>query len=79
MSDKETFVIDDPAAQGWTDSGTTAGGSPVWNWDEDTNAMTEAPIDGNQYARQDASWSEVVIPEGAASSGEENGDDIYCI
>ena len=77
MSDKETFVIDNPAAQGWTDSGTTAGGSPVWNWDEDTYAVGEAPIDGKQYARQDANWSEVVIPEGSVTLWQPNGADIY--
>ena len=25
--------------------------------------VSEAPIDGKQYARQDATWSEIVIPE----------------
>ena len=28
------------------------------------NAIDEAPIDGKQYAREDAAWSEIVIPPG---------------
>jgi hypothetical protein len=33
-----------------------------------SGTVEEAPNDGKQYARQDASWSEIVLPEGDAPS-----------
>ena len=50
-------IVDDPTAAGWVET------SPGF-WEFSNGAVAEeAPIDGNQYARQDAAWSEVVIPE----------------
>jgi hypothetical protein len=36
--------------------------------------VTEAPIDTKQYARQDGSWSEIVIPDGGTGSSVHIGD-----
>jgi hypothetical protein len=36
--------------------------------------VTEAPIDAKQYARQDGSWSEIVIPDGGTGSSVHIGD-----
>jgi len=38
--------------------------------------VEEAPVDGKQYARQDAGWSEITST-GGSSLWEQNGDDIY--
>ena len=52
-----TRIIDDPAAAGWVES------SPgFWKYNAGP-LVEEAPEDSKQYARQDAAWSEVVIPE----------------
>lgn len=49
-------------------------GSAAWRWNgyawiggtggSTGGGILEAPVDGKQYAREDASWSEVVIPAG---------------
>jgi hypothetical protein len=54
---KEGRIIDDPAAAGWVET------SPgFWEY-RLAPLVEEAPVDSKQYARQDAAWSEVVIPE----------------
>ena len=82
MSKENVFVIDDPSLIGWVEDGVTSDGDPVWKWGQvGADAIGEAPIDGNQYARQDADWSEVVIPEGSSSlwTQDEDSPDIYFI
>lgn len=54
--------VDNPSSLGWEDNG---GG--FWSW-AGGEAIGEAPQDGAQYARQDADWSEVVIPDGDSST-----------
>ena len=50
-------IIDDPASAGWVET------SPGF-WEYTLAPLVEeAPVDSKQYARQDAAWSEVVIPE----------------
>jgi hypothetical protein len=50
-------IIDDPTSAGWVET------SPGF-WKYVTGPLVEeAPEDSKQYARQDAAWSEVVIPE----------------
>ena len=39
--------------------------------------VEEAPVDGKQYARQDAGWSEITSTGGGSSLWEQNGDHIY--
>ena len=40
----------------------------------DSGGVEEAPVDGKQYARQDADWSEIVIPDGGTGSSVHIGD-----
>ena len=50
-------IIDDPSSAGWVET------SPGF-WEYTLAPLVEeAPVDSKQYARQDAAWSEVVIPE----------------
>jgi hypothetical protein len=50
-------IVDDPTAAGWVET------SPgFWEY-KLAPLVEEAPVDTKQYARQDAAWSEVVIPE----------------
>lgn len=54
-------AIDDPTAAGWVE--VTPG---FWEYSGGVDfdaGIEEAPEDSKQYARQDAAWSEVVIPE----------------
>ena len=57
-------VINDPAALGWDfdpDTGRwTWGGSDSGSGDGGGTPFPEAPIDGKQYGRQDADWTEIV-------------------
>jgi hypothetical protein len=60
-------AITDPSALGWQETSPgfwefVGGGSAPGS------GIEEAPEDSKQYARQDAAWSEVVIPEAGASS-----------
>ena len=51
-------AIADPGALGWVET------SPgFWEFSKAGGGIEEAPEDSRQYARQDAAWSEVVIPE----------------
>ena len=56
-------VIDDPAASGWVLDPDTG----YWNWGGSGSGsggggtpFPEAPVDGKQYGRQNASWTEIV-------------------
>lgn len=61
-------VINDPAALGWEfdpDTGRwTWGGSDGGSNGGGGTPFPEAPLDGNQYGRQDAGWTEIVHPDG---------------
>ena len=69
-------VIDDPSTLGWELDPDT--GRWVWVGDGSqgggTGGIPEAPVDGSQYGRQDAGWTEIVgggsFPE-APSDGEQ--------
>jgi hypothetical protein len=50
-------IVDDPTAAGWVETSTG-----FWEY-KLAPLVEEAPVDTKQYARQDAAWSEVVIPE----------------
>jgi len=51
-------AIADPGALGWVET------SPgFWEFSSGGEGIKEAPVDSKQYARQDAAWSEVVIPD----------------
>lgn len=59
-------VINDPSSLGWeydpeTGRWTWGGGSSSGGGD---GTFPEAPVDGEQYARQDAGWAVIVHPEG---------------
>jgi hypothetical protein len=59
--------VDNPGSLGWEDNG-----DGFWSWAPEGGggSFPEAPEDGNQYARQDADWSEVVTYDG---TGVESG------
>ena len=52
--------LGDPATDGQVLSSTTAG---VRSWVDQPSGLPEAPEDGKQYARQDATWTEVQTGE----------------
>ena len=64
----DKYVIDDPGSLGWDYDEDTG----RWTWggsgsNSDGGGFPEAPIDGKQYGRQDAGWTEVV--KGGGSGG----------
>jgi hypothetical protein len=63
--DQAPFDIPDPEAAGWKEDPDRPG---YWLW-ETEQPVTEAPEDGKQYGRQDASWTEIVIPESQWQGG----------
>lgn len=58
-------VINDPSALGWEYDSETG----RWSWgggqgsSGDGGSFPEAPVDGEQYSRQDASWQVIVHPD----------------
>ena len=60
-------VINDPSALGWEydpDTGRWAwGGGSSSNGGGGNGTFPEAPVDGEQYARQDAGWAVIVHPD----------------
>ena len=58
MSENQPFDIPDPEAAGWKEDPDRPG---YWLWDTE-QPVTEAPEDGKQYGRQDASWTEITHP-----------------
>ena len=70
----KTRLIDDPGSLGWDYDPAT--GRWTWGGQGDGgsggggSSLHEAPVDGKQYGRQDASWTEVVAVEGG-----DGGDD----
>jgi hypothetical protein len=65
-------VIDDPSALGWEYDPDTG----RWTWGGGSSSgggngtFPEAPVDGQQYARQDAGWAVIVHPDnGGGGSG----------
>ena len=61
-----TRVINDPSSLGWeydpdTDRWTWGGGSSAGGGD---GTFPEAPVNGKQYGRQDAGWTEIVHTDG---------------
>ena len=56
--DNQLFDVPDPEAAGWKEDPDRPG---YWLW-ETEQPITEAPEDGKQYGRQDADWTEIVIP-----------------
>ena len=61
-------VINDPSALGWEYDSTTG----RWSWgggqggSGDGGSFPEAPVDGKQYGRQNASWTEIVSGGGGS-------------
>ena len=59
-------VINDPSSLGWEYDPDTG----RWSWGGGSSSgggggtFPEAPVDGEQYARQNASWSVIEYPEG---------------
>ena len=56
--DNQPFDIPDPEAAGWKEDPDRPG---YWLWETEV-PVTEAPVDGIQYGRQDASWTEIKHP-----------------
>ena len=72
----KTRLIDDPSSLGWDYDPAT--GRWTWGGQGDGGSggggsFPEAPVDGKQYGRQDASWTEVVAVE-SGEDGEPSND-----
>ena len=66
----DKYVIDDPGSLGWDYDDET--GRWVWGGsgsNNDGGGFPEAPVDGRQYGRQNAGWTEVVHPESGGGGG----------
>lgn len=60
-------VIDDPSALGWEyddETGRWTWGGGSGNGGGGGGSFPEAPVDGRQYGRQNAGWTEIVHPNG---------------
>ena len=65
-------VINDPSALGWEfdpDTGRWTWGGHSSSGGGGGGSFPEAPVDGEQYARQNAGWSVVEHPEGGTGGG----------
>jgi hypothetical protein len=65
-------VINDPSALGWEydpDTGRWTWGGHSSSGGGGGGSFPEAPVDGEQYARQNAGWSVVDHPDGGAGGG----------
>ena len=72
----KTRLIDDPSSLGWEYDPDTG----RWTWsgqggsgDGGGTPFPEAPVDGNQYGRQDAGWTEIVSASGGIEEAPNDG------